>query len=145
MSQQKITIEIPDGYDPADLDAIGSDIAAFIRDRSRQGYGVRQHGNHFRNYDFPGYSREYAKRKGSTKVDLTLDDNMLNAIEVLAVKKRASKIDIGFSGGKENDKAEGNQLGSYGRDPNPRKARRFLGVTTAELELILAAYDKAQQ
>jgi len=62
---------------------------------------------------------------------------MLDAIEVLSHKR--GQVLIGFENGSEqNDKAEGNQTGSYGQpDPNPSKARRFLGLTDREYDAIL--------
>lgn len=140
MTWQRVRIELPDDYAPGDRQSIAEDIVTFIRDRCAEGQGVRQRGNSFSTYDFPEYSPEYAKKKGSKKVDLVLDDEMLAAIQVLSVSK--DSVMIGFENGtRENDKAEGNQTGSYGRDPNPKKARRFLGVTSDELDAILAGYE----
>jgi hypothetical protein len=140
--QQKVTIKIPKGYDPDDFEQIGKDVIDFIRERSQSGVGVRKRGSGFQTYDFPDYSDDYAKRKGSTRVDLTLSEQMLDEIEVLKVSK--DSITIGFRAGTDvNAKAEGNQTGSYGRDrPNPRKARRFLGITGEELDAVLGAFDR---
>ena len=109
-------------------------IVDYIRERTKEGTGIRSNG---RLYDFPDYTPTYRKIKGQSKVDLTLSDDMLSAMRVLSL--RGSTAIIGFDNGtEENAKAEGNILGSYGRDPNPRKARSFLGVNKQELADILA-------
>lgn len=140
MAWQHTWIDIPPGYSPEDRKRIGDDILDFIKDRCAEGVGIRESG---RLYDFPEYTPEYRKFKGSSRVDLVLNDEMLQAMEVLGVK--TDRIHIGFrNGSRENAKAEGNQIGSYGRSPNPRKARRFLGLTKGELEAILAPYERKQ-
>ena len=65
---------------------------------------------------------------------------MLNALEVLETSE--GSITIGYNARDKfnNDKAEGNILGSYGGDPNPAKARDFLGITEGELGTILNKY-----
>lgn len=92
---------------------------------------------------FPGYSKSYLASldfknagKSPSKVDLTLSGDMLAALALLSERKGA--LTIGFENGTpENDKAEGNRLGSYGGDPNPKKARDFLGIDRRKLaELI---------
>lgn len=145
VEQQKVTIELPDWV--ADLPlaqrrAIGDDIVQFIRDRCAVGQGVRRHGNHFRTYSFPAYSKEYAKAKGQTRVDLVLSEEMLSALDSFNVKE--TSVDIGYRGNSRlQGKVEGNRIGSYGGSPNPAKARDFLGVTNAELAAILAPYKPA--
>lgn len=132
------------GYNPDDFDAIADDIIQYIKDRSDEGVGVKRRGTGFSNYDFPDYTKKYEKIKGSSHVDLVLDGDMLDAIQTLDTDEES--VTIGFiDGSDENAKAEGNQIGSYGQPKgNPKKARRFLGVTKAELQAILAAYDKVQ-
>jgi hypothetical protein len=136
--QQKFTFKLPRGYREDDLESIAEDVIEFIKDRSQAGFGVRRG----KNYQFPEYSEAYRVnvKGGQRRVDLTLNDDMLNAIEILDIDGR--QVTIGFQEGEDNDKAEGNQLGSYGRAPNPRKARKFLGLTVEEREAILAAYDR---
>lgn len=131
MAWQRTRIDLPKSVDP---DQAGELIIEYIRERTQQGTGIRPNG---RLYDFPEYSDAYRKWKGQRKVDLTLSNDMLAEMQVLSVK--TGSVTIGYENGTEaNDKAEGNQLGSYGRDPNPRKARSFLGVNKAELRAILA-------
>ena len=139
--QQKFTWILPDGYDPDDLPSIAADIRVFIKDRSQAGFAVK--GNKV--FEFPEYNDEYRKAmKGNQRrVDLTLSEEMLDSIEVLKITGR--KVTLGFEAGSEqNAKAEGNQIGSYGRSPNPKKARPFLGLTDTEADAILGAYDKLQ-
>lgn len=110
----------------------------FIVERTKEGKG--RDGK-----PFPGYSESYKRSldfkiagKGST-VDLTLTGEMLDTLKVLDAKK--GKIVIGFEADDPvNDRAEGNILGSYGGDPNPKKARNFLDVSDKEVANILANY-----
>lgn len=145
MPQQKVKIELPEGYSAEDRARIAEDIIQFIKDRCEAGVGVRPHGNHFRTYDFPGYTKAYEKFKGSSRVDLVLDDQMLADMRVLSIGRNS--VTIGYEAGSdENDKAEGNQTGSYGQPkPNPKKARRFLGMTTEEINAVLAVYEKERE
>lgn len=137
--QQYALIDLPANFDPKDMESIGKDILAMIRDRCDLGIGVKPRGAGWKTYDFPAYTPEYAARKGQKKVDLQFSEEMLDSMEVLKIAD--GQIKIGFrAGSKVNAKAEGNQIGSYGRDPNPKKARSFLGVTKDELEAILAVY-----
>ncbi len=143
MAQQKFTISIPKGYDSDERRSIGLDIIERIIDRTKAGKDKE-------NKDFSGaagkYSDEYKKSfeyklagKGST-VNLSLSGEMLNAMEIL--DNTDGELTIGYRDGDKfnNAKAEGNILGSYGRDPNPSKARDFLGITDGEVENILKKY-----
>lgn len=139
--QQKVTIELPSWVNPDDVDEIGEAIVQFIRDRTDTGVGVTARGKGWAAKDFPDYTQEYADRKGVnvSNVDLQLSDEMLDALGVLKTGKRA--VTIGYEAGDDlNGRVEGNRIGSYGRAPNPRKARDFLGITKADLELILDPY-----
>lgn len=134
MAWQRTKIELPETLTPTDREKAAELIIEYIRERTQQGTGIRSSG---RLYDFPDYSPEYAKWKGQRKVDLTLSEEMLSEMRILSIRGR--EVLIGFENGTEaNAKAEGNQLGSYGRSPNPRKARSFLGVNKSELQAILA-------
>ncbi|HEV8043814.1 MAG TPA: hypothetical protein VGP38_01455, partial [Rubrobacter sp.] len=146
MPQQKIRIEIPDHFKPADREAIAKDIVEFIRERSEDGVGVRRRGSGFVNAQFPAYSTSYKESLDfkiagkSSHVDLTLSGDMLIALDVLS-HKRGSVV-VGYAAGsEENARAEGNILGSYGGSPNPRKARNFLGITDADLRSIIARHE----
>lgn len=134
--QQKFKIKLPDWLDDDELEEAADDIIQYIIDRTQGGNGIRENG---RRYSFPEYSESYKKFKGGGRVDLTLNDEMLRAMELLDVKGR--ELEIGYESGSElNARAEGNQLGAYGGRPNPKKARRFLGLNREELNLILAKF-----
>ena len=134
-------IFIGDGFKKADREAIATDIVNYIIERSKSGTGFNPETG--RNKGFVRYSKEYAKRKGQSNVDLTLSDQMLKDIRVLSMK--TDSILIGFENGTEsNAKADGNQTGSYGRSPNPAKARPFLGLTKKDLNDILIHYERDQ-
>lgn len=141
--QQKFSIDIPDGYSADDLEAMGSDIVQFIRDRCAVGMGVRKRGRGFQTYPFPEYTPEYRDFKGQRRVDLVLSGDMLDALSVLKIDKDKMKIVIGYEAGDEiNGKVEGNVTGSYGKDAaNPKKARNFLGITGEELNAIIGVYE----
>jgi len=118
------------------------EVIDFIVDRSKKGKDKD-------NKSFPGYSQSYVKSqdfknagKSKNKVNLTLSSEMLNSIELL--KHKPGEIVVGFDKSDEdlNNKAEGNILGTYGKDtPNPKKARDFLGIAKKDLNKILSNYD----
>lgn len=142
MAWQRTRINLPARYSKSDRVAIASEIIDFIRERSQSGRGINP--NTGRNKRFVRYTDEYAKREGKTNVDLTLNDEMLRAMRLIS--DRPDSLLIGYENGtEENAKAEGNQIGSYGRSPNPEKARPFLGITNADLNRILAKYDEVEQ
>jgi hypothetical protein len=101
----------------------------------------------WRGKKFPAYSDEYKasldfKIAGKGKrVDLQLSGDMLAALKILKVTQKS--IVVGYDKGtEENARAEGNILGSYGGDPNPKKARDFLGITDNELLKIIKYVKK---
>jgi hypothetical protein len=142
MAQQKILIPIPEDLKPRERQLFAEEIIETIKVRSESGYGVREDGTKYR---FPAYSKSYTQSldfkvagKSAGSVDLTLSGDMLASISLLDHGR--GYVVVGFSrGSEENDRAEGNQLGSYGGEPNPKKARRFLGATTREVEAALRA------
>lgn len=139
MAQQKINIDIPEDYDlkPQQRIDLADLIIEHIFDRTDRGLDKN-------NKPFPGYSKEYMDSldykiaKGTKKkVNLQLSGDMLAAITLLNHKKR--RLVIGFEAGtEENDKAEGNILGTYGQpSPIPGKKRDFLGLKAAKLKELL--------
>jgi len=119
--------------------AIANEVKDFIIERTQDKHLDKN------NRPFPKYSKEYERslnfRLGgkSSAVDLTLSGDMLAAIEVLENKK--GKITIGYKKGTENDKAEGNIIGSYGKPSgDPKKARDFLGITDKDFKNIVDKY-----
>ena len=128
---------------PKQRQAIALEVIDFIVERSKKGYD--KNGKKF--IPASGYSASYANSqdfknagKSKGKINLTLSGEMLNSIEHL--KDKAGEITIGFdkSDDELNGKAEGNILGSYGGDPNPKKARDFLGIQEKDLNKILKNY-----
>ena len=66
---------------------------------------------------------------------------MLNAIDV--IKSSPTQISIGIrSSDKEYGKAKGNILGSYGKSPDPKKARNFLELGRNDLNKVLNKLDR---
>lgn len=147
MTWQRVKISIPESYGPKEREDLGFAILEFIRKRTQSGVGLNAEGT--RNKSFPAYSKSYMESLDfkiagkSSKVDLTLSGDMLDAMDVLRHKR--GEMVIGFQNGSEdNAKAEGNILGSYGGDPNPRKARNFLGVTERELKAIIGDFENGR-
>jgi len=61
---------------------------------------------------------------------------MLAALQLL--DNGRGEIVIGYEAGtEENDRAEGNILGSYGGSPNASKARDFLGIESKKLRELI--------
>ena len=138
MTQQKVKIVVPKDLTPSDRVELAEDIIQFIQTRTSGGVGFRK-GRNYRLSEKP-YTKEYAQRKGSSRVDLTLTTEMLDSIDLLA--HRNGSITVGYqAGSRVNDKAEGNQTGSYGRSPNSKKARPFLGLTLRDLDTLLEDFE----
>jgi hypothetical protein len=142
---QKIKIQIPKGYKPAEREAIAQDVIDFIVERTRKGKDKN-------NKAFtPGYSKAYAnsaegrvagKREGATP-NLWLSGEMLTDLGDY-LKHKNGEITIGFENGTEsNAKADGNIRGTYGK-PTPIKRgkykRDFLGITERDLKKIIDTY-----
>jgi hypothetical protein len=127
-------IKIPSSLSVERKKALFEAIKLWIQDRSFRGLDRN-------NRNFKKYSEEYAEKKGVgvNDVDLTLTGEMLDSIELLGYG--SDYLRIGYSVGTSVErKAEGNILGSYGRDPNPAKARDFLDISVRDLKAILADF-----
>lgn len=128
-------IRIPRSLTKIQREVIADEVIDFIRDRSFSGLDKN-------NNKFPDYEKQYANKKGVgvSDVDLVLSGELLDELRVL--KTAPGEIHIGYDGRKKklNAKAEGNILGSYGRDPNPDKARDFLGISRKDLMDIIDTY-----
>lgn len=143
--QQMVEIKIPEELSSRERKQFALEIIETIRARTESGIGVRKAGSGYTTYKYPGYSQSYiesaafkAYGKSASRIDLTLSGDMLNALMLL--DHWPGSVVIGFRDGtEENAKAEGNQLGSYGGSPNPRKARKFLGATKQEIDEALEA------
>lgn len=134
MAWLKFTAKIPNGYTEQQKRRIGEDIVNLIILRTKS--GLDKNGNQFANY-----SKAYAEKKGvgRSDVDLIVTGSMLEGLKVLKVGK--DYIDIGYDGRtKQAQKAEGNILGSYGRNPDADKARDFLGAREDEIKGIVDLY-----
>lgn len=134
MAWMKETIKIPREIRPDQREAIAEEIIDFIRDRSFAGLDKN-------NRKFKKYTKQYAAKKGVSvgDVDLVLEGEMLDELAMLSHK--AGEITIGYEKGSDvNAKAEGNIIGSYGKDPDPKKARDFLGLTKKDLLSIVQTY-----
>lgn len=137
---QRVKLEIPKKLAPADREQVAFEIIDFIIDRSKQ--GKNKNGR-----PFPRYTKEYAKAKGVGRgdVDLTLEDEMLEAMDLISHK--SGELLIGYErGSDENAKADGNIRGTYGKpSPIPGKARDFLGITKTQLQRIVREYLRGQR
>lgn len=148
--QQKIKIQLDRRYTSIERKFIAEDIINQIRKRTNSGIGVTgslsSTGTYSTTYKFPSYGKNYTssvdfRAAGKTsKVDLDLSGDMLTEIDIL--DNSEGHVVIGFKEGtEENNRAEGNIIGSYGKDKaNKSKARNFLGVTSSELHEILIKY-----
>lgn len=143
MAWQKVRIDIPDDLTATQRAQVAHDVVNQMVDNATNGVGVRQSGDKFVRKTFPAYTPQYQAKKGQSNVDLTLSGEMLSALKVISHKK--GSILVGFDNGTEaNSKAEGNILGSYGKDPNPKKARNFLGIIPSEIRKIVSTIRKDQ-
>lgn len=129
-------IKLPRSIRPPQRKQIAELVIAHILTRSAAGYDKN-------NKKFPKYTKEYAEKKGVGRgdVDLILTGEMMESIELLSNKP--GEIIIGFEKGNDelNGKAEGNILGSYGNEPDPSKARDFLGIDEDELGQIITEIE----
>lgn len=135
-----LNIPLPKEIKAADKRAIALAIAEYIADRSRED-------NDMSGGEFPEYTKEYRKKKGQSKVDLSLSDEMLNSMDT---KNVTGGIKVGyFESNDQQGKAEGNHYGTYGqRSPISGKKRPFLGFIGKEREQlisIIAAYGDVTQ
>lgn len=138
--ETQLTISVPDSLTASERETAASEIIEFIRARSKEGYNKY-------NRRWAGkageYTKGYAKKKGkSSPVDLDLSSEMLESMQYFSSKSKKGEIVIGFKKGtKVERKAEGNIIGSYGRDPNPKKARPFLDILKRDVNLIINALE----
>lgn len=137
MAQQKVKIELPKGITPKDREDIGWKIIEYIQKRAineNKGYNP----DTGKEKKFAKYSKDYAKKKGVSRsdVDLVLSADMFNDMKVLT--ETSGSVTVGFeSGTKSNDKAEGNQKGTYGSKTPVTEPRYFLGLPKAQIIKII--------
>lgn len=125
-------LKISKRYSEDERAAIAAEVLDYIVERTEK--GKDKDGDRF-----PKYTKQYSELKGQGNVDLRLSGEMLESIALLANEK--GKIRLGYdSGSSVAGKVEGNCIGSYGNNPNPAKARNFLGIEQAAFEKILKNY-----
>lgn len=129
-------INLPKTLKPAERKVVAELVINHIINRSAAGLDKNDN-------KFPKYTKAYAEKKGVgvNDVDLILEGEMLESLQLLSHK--AGEIVIGFDkeDSRLNGKAEGNILGSYGGEPNKKKARDFLGLSSDDLEVIIDSFD----
>lgn len=79
-------------------------------------------GGHWKRTLSPEYKKRKAEESGVAYANLELHGDLLDALEVRPEGGRI-RIEVGAD---QAAKAEGNLLGSYGRSPDPEKAREFM-------------------
>lgn len=142
----KTTIQINANYSSNDRVAIAREFMRIIINRTNDGVGLSGSpdgsGLYSSTKKFPKYSNSYVNSKEfkalgkSRNVNLRKYNKMLNAMKLL--DHGAGYITIGFENGSfENDVADGNITGSYGRTANPTHARNFLGITVDEYQKVI--------
>ena len=142
MAQQKAVIKIPKAYGPLERRAIADKIIDKIIKRTQSGEDIN---NKKFNSD-SSYSKAYKNSKefsigGKTsKIDLTLSGEMLNALEPLRSRSGSITVGIPKDDKRNNDKAEGNQKGTYGNKRPVTKPRKFIGLSQNDLDSILKKF-----
>ena len=134
-TQEKI--KLPKSIKPKDRVKIANVVLEHIVSRTVSGLDKN-------NKKFPNYEINYANSKGVGKsdVDLVLSGEMLD--ELTLVSHKNGEIVIGYKDPSDElaGKVEGNRIGSYGREPNKKKARDFLGIPQDELDVLIAAIQE---
>lgn len=133
----QLPLSLPKGLTKAERLDIADLVIEFIVDRTQRGKDVN--GEPFVKYS-PAYQKSLdfvnAGKKKGMKPNLTLSGDMLAALAILDEKD--GKIVVGYEkGSDEEGRAEGNILGSYGGEPDKKKARPFLGIKPDQLKKII--------
>lgn len=138
---QFVEIFIGPGYTESQKKRIAADMIEIMVSEAMDGRGFNPATK--RRKRFPKYADTYFK--SGDPVDLTLQGDMLDAIQLLETTDES--LIIGFENGtKQNAKADGNIRGTYGRPrPIPGKARPFLGVTISEASEVLENYERTRR
>ncbi len=132
----KEKIKLPVTINAKDRKKIGMVIIEHIINRTAAGLDKK-------NKEFPNYSQLYADKKGVgvSDVDLILTGEMLDSLEIVSSKDGEIVIGYGDPSDELAGKVEGNRRGSYGGDPDRKKARDFLGIDPDELDLLVSSYQ----
>lgn len=135
----RVKIKLPKTIKPRERVAIAEVLLTHIVTRTLNGEDKN-------NKKFKNYTEKYADIKGVdvSDVDLTLDGEMLEALEL--VSHKSGEITIGYKDPSEElaGKVEGNRSGFYGNSKK-KKSRDFLGITQSDLSLLLGAYEDADE
>lgn len=132
-------VQIDPNYSAEVREAIAAEIISFVRQRTLGRKDVNGR-------TFKKYTTEYTKSvdfkaagKNKNNVNLTLSGDMLAYLEL--IKNQKGKLVLGYGDGNpQAGKAEGNQIGSYGKSADASKARPFLGIRQEDLARILKKY-----
>jgi hypothetical protein len=132
----QVKIKLPKTIKPKERVALAEVLLTHIVTRTLNGEDKN-------NKKFKNYTEKYADIKGVdvSDVDLTLDGEMLEALEL--VSHKSGEITIGYKDPSDElaGKVEGNRSGLYGNSTK-KKARDFLGITQDDLNLIIDAYQE---
>ena len=138
--ETKLTVKVP-SYLPAEAKSeIARRVIDFIQERTQA--GKNPNGNLWSGKK-GRYTKAYAKIKGqSSPVDLEETGAMLSAIKYFKGKSKGEDLTVGYTKGtKQERKAEGSIIGSYGQPSgNSKKARPFLDIMKKDLDLIVDDY-----
>jgi predicted DNA binding CopG/RHH family protein len=115
-----IKIKVPD---KRLWNVIGDDVILAVEDRTQRGKDADRRG-------FKPYTKEYAKRKGKTKVDLTVTGHMLGKMRNKP-SKRGVKVQI--AGGIDGLKAWSINFG---------QKRRFMAINNRDIKKIVKRITK---
>jgi hypothetical protein len=135
-SVTEIPLTVPKGLSKRQRAEIADLVIEYMVDRTLKGKDVD-------GKRFPKYSKAYTESldfknagKSRSKVNLQLSGDMLAAIDL--IENLDGKIIVGIdSASDEAGRAEGNILGSYGGEPDPSRARKFLGIDKTRLKKII--------
>lgn len=135
-----VTKSISNKYSDDVRDAITKDVVAFIRLSTSSGKSPITGRN------FAKYSQSYKDSdafnlagKSKTKVDLRLSGDMI--ADLSPQENKVGMIAFGYSkNSQELGKAEGNITGVRGKSKTASSKRDFLGISDAQLKIILKKY-----
>lgn len=142
----RFTVNVPIYFNSEQRLEVGRNVIKRVVERTREEYKNKN------NRKFPGYSQTYISSKaflqgGKSKneVNLTLTGEMIDDLDI--VEHGVGYVDIGYKTSYTGaGKVEGNVIGSYGREPNTKHARDFLGIKKDEAEeFILKVETKTEE
>lgn len=139
---KKVRIPLDKDYTRDEKSAIAQDIIDYVVSRTKK--RKDRFGNSMK-----GYTKEYAQtpeakaagKKAGQKANLNLSGDMLFSLGE-HMKIGSTYVEIGYAkGSDDNDKADGNVRGTYGKQRgSSKKARDFMGINQTELDKILDNY-----